>query len=93
MKNLNQESYVEYLKDEYLINSYSLIIEGEGYEFKQYNNKITKLNNTLHNTIEDFENYLNEITELNFILLNNSNNNNLNFSENNFEETSCLIYQ
>ena len=111
MTDLSWEQYIEYSEDEYLTDSYSLVIEG--CEFEQYDNKDTKQNNALlksplvvfdnrleesffstYNTTEEFENYSNETIEPSLILLNKSNNNNLDFSENIFEETNgSSIYQ
>src|SRR5829696_2356684 len=111
MTDLSWELYIEYSENEYLTNSYSLVIEG--CEFEQYDNKVTEPNNALlsnplvvfdnrleesffstYDTTESFENYSNETIEPSLILLNNPNNNNLGFSENNFEETNCSsIYQ
>ena len=73
---------MEYLEDEYLTNSYSLVVKG--CEFEQYDNELTKSNNILlenylpvfdnrleefYNTKDIFESYSNDTIEPNSILI------------------------
>jgi hypothetical protein len=109
MTNLSQEPYMEYLEDEYLTNSYSLVVKG--CEFEQYDNELTEPNNILlenclpvfdnrleefYNKQDSFESYSNDTIEPNLTLLNiNSPNNNiLDVFDNNLETShSSSIYQ
>jgi hypothetical protein len=109
MTNLSQEPYMEYLEDEYLTNSYSLVVKG--CEFEQYDNELIEPNNILlenclpvfdnrleefYNKQDSFESYSNDTIEPNLTLLNiNSPNNDiLDVFDNNLETShSSSIYQ
>src|ERR1051325_3185600 len=103
MTDSSWEQYIEYSEDEYLTNSYSLIIEG--CEFEKYDEVIEPNIALLRSPLPVFDNRLeesffihnteNDTIEPSLILLNNPNDNNLDFLEDNLEEPnfSSTVYQ
>ena len=106
MTDASWEQYIEYSENEYLTNSYSLVIEG--CEFEKYDEVIEPNNALLGSSLLDFNNTYNRLEESFFsihnienetiepslILLDNPDNNSLDFLEDNLEETNfSSVYQ